>query len=130
MPCRRTQRSTSASWLSSLSARSLETKSASMMRSTTCRRSGLSPLPTAPLSSAASVNSFWVPVPEPQQFPFGSQNGSSHFLSFYSVSETLLTSSPVLFPDEKTEVQRGQGLGYSLTARKWHSWYWNSGLLN
>lgn len=34
------------------------------------------------------------------------------------MSETLPTSSHVLFPTEKTETQKGQGLGYSLTTMK------------
>lgn len=28
----------------------------------------------------------------------------------------------------RKQTQKGQGLGYSLTTMKWHSWAWNSGL--
>lgn len=32
-----------------------------------------------------------------------------------------------VFAEKKSEAQRGQALGYSLAARKWRSWDWNSG---
>lgn len=80
----------------------------------------LSPSPGPP-EAPLPCQLLWVPVPNPKQLPF---------LKLLQCVRDFPISSHVLFPGEKPEVQRGQGLGYSLTAGRWHSWDWNSGLLH